>query len=130
MEDLSQPKPPRALWPVFVWALLAIGLFLAGSKVLPMLAGPAPDEDAVRSAERAKAYADLAVEDQQRLGTYAWVDRAKGKVQIPIETAMQIAVKKLAAIEPGPVAPVDAQVEATPAAPATPALETLQPAAP
>ena len=52
-------------------------------KLLTGLA-PLPDEDAARAAERAKAHADLQAENAKKLETYAWVDKAKGTVQIPI----------------------------------------------
>lgn len=129
MDETHQPNAPRALWPVFVFALLALMLFFIASKLLPLLGGPLPDEDAARSAERAKAYADLTAEDTQKLGSYAWVDRAKGSVQVPVEVAIKLAQQRLAAIEPGTPAPVVEPatpapvVEPVPAA--TPAVESV-----
>ena len=69
---------------------------------------PAPDEDAARAAERAKAHQELEAENAQKLQNYAWVDKAKGTVQIPIERAMELAIVELNSKKPtaaGPIAP-------------------------
>lgn len=111
MDDTEfQPKPPRSLWPIFVGGMLMLALFFLGTKLLLEWAGPAPDEDAQRSAERRKAWAELQAEDAKKLGEFAWADRPAGKVQIPIEVAMQIAAERLAAQRPRPfvVAPAPA----------------------
>lgn len=99
-EDIFTPKPPRSLWPIFIGGLLMIGLFLAGSKLMLNLSGPAPDEDAARSLERRNAYADLQKENAEKLGGFAWADRAAQKVQIPIELAMRITAERFAADSP------------------------------
>jgi hypothetical protein len=49
-------------------------------------------------------------QQNQSLESYAWVDKTKGIVQVPVETAMQILVKK--------GLPVEGQTPAAPAAPA------------
>jgi len=118
-EDLSTPKPPKALWPVFVWSLLALVLFLVGTKALLSIPGPVQPEDAARSAERTKAWADLQTEDAAKLTTLAWADKAKGTVQLPIDLAMNLTVERLAGQSPRPV----------PAATPEPASATTEPVA-
>ena len=72
METAVQSKP---LWRFAAGAIILLLAFLLGAKVLTGLA-PAPEEDAARAAERAKALADLQNENAQKLGTYGWVDKA------------------------------------------------------
>jgi hypothetical protein len=120
MQDTYEPKPPQAPWPVFVIGFLMLLLFLAGTQFLLQSPGPAPEEDAGRSAERAKAYADLQAEDARKLGEFAWADRAKGTVQVPISQAMQLAAARLANSPPRPFSAEDPpSMEAAPSAPDT-----------
>ena len=115
METAVQSKP---LWRFGAGAIILLLAFLLGAKVLTGLA-PAPEEDAARAAERAKALADLQNENAQKLGTYGWVDKAKGTVQIPIDRAMELAIAELNSKQPvpaGPIATPAASPEAAPAA--------------
>ena len=68
--------------------------------------GACPDEDAARAAERAKAYPDLQAENAKKLENYAWADKAKGTVQIPIERAMELAIVELNSKQPAPAGPI------------------------
>ena len=80
---------------------------------------PAPDEDAARAAERAKAHQELEAENAKKLQNYAWVDKAKGSVQIPIERAMELAIVELNSKKPtaaGPIATPAPSPAASPAA--------------
>ena len=67
---------------------------------------PAPDEDAARAAERAKAHQELEAENAKKLQNYAWVDKAKGTVQIPIERAMELAIVELNSKKPTAAGPI------------------------
>ena len=120
METAAQPKP---LWRVVAGGMVLLLLFVLAVKLLTGLA-PAPDEDAARAAERAKAYADLQAENAKRLETYAWVDKAKGTVQIPIDRAMDLAIAELNSKQPAPAGPIATPApspEASPAASPSPA---------
>ena len=65
METAAQSKP---LWRFLAGGMILLLLFVLAVKLLTGLA-PAPDEDAARAAERAKAYADLQAErDASRRG--------------------------------------------------------------
>jgi hypothetical protein len=121
METAAQSKP---LWLVLAGGMILLLLFVLAVKLLTGLA-PAPDEDAARAAERAKAYADLQAENTKKLETYAWVDKAKGAVQIPIERAMELAIAELNSKQPVPAGPIGTPApspEASPAASPSPAV--------
>ena len=127
METAAQPKP---LWRVVAGGMVLLLLFVIAVKLLTGLA-PAPDEDAARAAERAKAYADLQAENAKRLETYAWVDKAKGTVQIPIDRAMDLAIAELNSRQPAPAGPIatpapspEASPAASPSTAATPAAQS------
>ena len=62
---------------------------------------------------RIKNLAELRAENSKKLDSYAWVDRAKGTVQIPITEAMRQVVSDINTQKPRAAYPV-----ATPAAPA------------
>ena len=127
METAAQPKP---LWRIVAGGMVLLLLFVLAVKLLTGLA-PAPDEDAARAAERAKAYADLQAENAKRLETYAWVDKAKGTVQIPIDRAMDLAIAELNSRQPAPAGPIatpapspEASPAASPSTAATPAAQS------
>ena len=116
---------------MFFGGIVLILLFLIAVKLLIGLTPPAPDEDAARAAERTKAHEALVAENAAKLSTYAWVDKAKGSVQIPIGRAIDLTVAELAGRPPapaGPIVPPAAPAAAPEAAPAA-ALEST-PAAP
>lgn len=123
MKEAAQPKP---LWLVLAGGFALLLLFVIAVRLLTGLA-PAPDEDAARAAERAKAYQELQTENAQKLEKYAWLDKAKGTVQIPIERAMELAIAELNSKRPAPAGPIStpapspaASPEATPSPAASP----------
>ncbi len=115
-----------SLWPFFALGLLMLLLFWGVNKWLIGSGASNPEpEEAVRAELRIKNLADLRTENAQKLEKYAWVDRAKGTVQIPIAEAMKLVVPDLNASAPRPAYPV----VVTPAAP-DPAAPAPTPAAP
>jgi hypothetical protein len=123
------PQPPKSVWPIFVIGFVALALFLLGSKALLSLSGPAADEGAARSEERTKAYTDLQAENQKLLGSFAWADKAKGTVQIPIELAVQLTIPRLQSQLPAPANPIVAPaVPPAPDAGASPDVPEATPA--
>ena len=80
--------------------LLATNLFRGGS------AATTTPEDLARDEVRVKNLADLQAENAKKLNEYAWVDRAKGSVQIPVNQAMTLVLAKLNATKPAPAYPV------------------------
>ena len=104
-EDSSGQKKP-VFW-IFVAAFIGLGLFFAfNSLFLAKSNADLNPEDPARDAERIKNLADLKAENEIKLNTYAWVDQAKGSVQIPIADAMKLVLADLNAKKPAPAYPV------------------------
>jgi hypothetical protein len=126
----SAKKP--SLWPIFVAGLIMIALFLGLNQwLVGTSVGDADPEEAARSEARIKNLAALRTEEAAKLESYAWVDRAKGTVQIPIGTAMEQIIPQLNESRPRPAYPVvvvDAPAPAASPAPSPDAGPT--PAAP
>ncbi len=116
---------PRLISVVFAALVLVPAVVIA----LRFMGPKATDEDAARDAERRKAWVELQVENKTKLGTFAWVDRAKGTVQIPIATAIPLTIADLNRSQPkaSPTPPLEAAPAPAAAAPAAP---TSTPAAP
>lgn len=120
MSDANpHPRKPPALWAFFLLALVLLLLFLGVSLWLTQWsAGNAEPEEAARAVIRIKTLADLRADNAKNLEGYAWVDRAKGTVQIPIKQAMELILPELNASQPHaayPIATPAAQPAATPA---------------
>lgn len=125
-EDSSGQKKP-VFW-IFVAAFIGLGLFFAfNSLFLGKSNADLNPEDPARDAERIKNLADLKAENEIKLNTYAWVDQAKGSVQIPIADAMKLVLADLNAKKPAPAYPVlDASGKPIPAStPAADAADSL-----
>lgn len=100
----GQKKP--VFW-IFVAALIGLGLFFgANSLFFGKTSSTLDPEDPARDAERVKNLADLVAENEIKLNTYAWVDQAKGSVQIPVAEAMKLVLSNLNDIKPAPAYPV------------------------
>jgi hypothetical protein len=126
MTAASQPKP---LWLVLAGAFALLLIFVIGVRLLTGLA-PAPDEDAARAAERAKAHQELEGENARKLQEYAWVDKAKGTVQIPIEKAIELTIAELNSKKPAPAGPIATPAPSPEASPSPAANPTPQAATP
>jgi hypothetical protein len=121
----------RPLWLVLAGGFLLLLLFVIAVRLLTGLA-PAPQEGAARAAERTKAHQELEAENAKKLQNYAWVDKAKGTLQIPIERAMELAIVELNSKKPtaaGPIATPAPSPAAAPAAPPTAPAPASPPAA-
>ena len=114
MEAAARSRP---LWLVLTGGFFLLLLFVIAVRLLMGLA-PAPDEDAARAAERAKAHQELEAENAQKLQNYAWVDKAKGTVQIPIERAMELAIVELNSKKPTAAGPIATPAPSPAASPA------------
>jgi len=120
----------RPLSLVLAGGFLLLLLFVIAVRLLTALA-PAPQEDAARAAERTKAHQELEAENAKKLQNYAWVDKAKGTLQIPIERAMELAIVELNSKKPtaaGPIATPAPSPAASPAASPAPAAPPTAPA--
>ena len=105
----QQIKSPA---PLSTWFGVVLLLFLFGAIAVAII-GPAPRGDTYeqkRTQDREKKLKDLRDEDAKALMSYAWIDKSKGTVRVPIERAMELVVTDLANKKPAP-----AYVIATPA---------------
>ena len=83
-----------------------------------------PTSTAQTREERMKNLAQLDADNQKTLTSYHWVDKSKGIVGIPINRAMELVLKDLAANHPHAAGPVS-----TPAANPTPVVSPAPAAA-
>jgi hypothetical protein len=104
METTSQSKP---LWPIVIGGVFLILVFVIVAKLLTAMSPAVAPEDAARIEERTKAREDLDAENKQKLGTYAWVDKAKGSVQIPIDQAKLLVIAEMQGVVPTVAGPIN-----------------------
>ena len=119
-ESLRQVAQSRAPFSAWLGIMFLFALF--GVIVLAVI-GPSPRGDNYEQTRAKKRFEILKTEreeDTKALTTYAWIDKTKGSVRIPIERAMQLTAAELAQKKPAPANPI-----ATPAAP-----ESAAPAGP
>src|SRR5262245_61045467 len=116
-----QSPAPFSTWLGVVLLLLVFGAIAVA------IIGPAPRGDTYeqkRAQDRAKKLKDLRDEDAKALTTYAWIDKSKGTVRVPIERAMELTVVELANKKPttaGPIATPPASAAGGGSAAASPA---------
>ena len=112
--------------PLSTWLGVVLLFALFGAIVLAVI-GPAPRGDnyeKMRAENRLKKLKDARDEDAKALAGYAWIDKNKGTVRLPIERAMELTVAELANKKPasaGPIATPEASAAAGGAAAASPA---------
>lgn len=117
IRELVRSRAPFSTW------LGIVLLFLVFGAIVPAVVGPAPrgtDYEAQRAKERMEKMKAIQ-DDAKSLTTYAWIDKNKGSVKIPIDRAMELTVVDLANKKPAPAGPI-----ATPA----PGAQTNAPAVP
>jgi len=89
------PKSP-ALWLFFALAMALLLLFWGATTWLSgWQGGDANPEEAERAGFRTKTLAELRADNAKKLDSYAWIDRAKGRVQIPIAEAMKLVLAEI-----------------------------------
>lgn len=109
----QQVKSPA---PLSTWFGVVLLLFLFGAIAVAII-GPTPRGDTYeqkRARDREEKLKKMRDEDTAALTTYAWVDKNKGTVRVPIERAIELTVADLANKKPAPAGPI-----ATPAAEAS-----------
>src|SRR5438445_10222394 len=127
MANTEQFQSPA---PFSTWVGVVLLFALFGVIVVAVI-GPGPRGDTyerMRAEERVKKLKDARDEDAKALTTYAWVDKNKGTVRLPIDRAMELTVADLANKNPAPAYAITApESSAAPggAAAATPAPSAL-----
>jgi hypothetical protein len=123
MADLPQLQS-RAPFSTWLGVVLLFALF---GVISLAIVGPAPRTDTYeksRAENRMKKLKDLRDEESKALTAYAWVDKNKGTVHLPIERAMELTVAELANKKPaaaGPIATPESSAAPGGAAAASPA---------
>ena len=92
------------------WVGVVLLFVLFGAIVVAVI-GPSPRGDSyekMRAETRAKKLKEARDEESKALTTYAWVDKNKGTVRLPIDRAMELTVADLANKKPAPANPIAA----------------------
>lgn len=117
--DPSQrPPSPRRL--LIAAAILMPGLFwILAWRLSTRAAFESDPGEAARSALRQQTLESLRSEDNQRLESFAWIDRTSGAIQIPIALAMKVILPELRANTPKTAYPI-ALPQPSPTSPVAP----------
>jgi hypothetical protein len=98
-------------WLGVVLLFLFFGFFVL---VLIGLSPRGDDYEAKRAQQRRETLKKVQDEANTELHSYAWVDKNKGVVRIPIDRAMELTVTALAQKAPAPANPIETQASAAP----------------
>ena len=107
MANTEQFQSPA---PFSTWVGVVLLFALFGVIVVAVI-GPGPRGDTyerMRAEERVKKLKDVRDEEAKALTSYAWVDKSKGTVRLPIDRAMELTVADLANKKPAPAYPIAA----------------------
>jgi len=119
-ESLQQIAHSRA--PLSTWLGVVLLFALFGVIVLAII-GPMPrgsDYEETRAKKRMEKLKTVREDAETALNSYAWVDKNKGVVRIPISRAMELTTAELAKQKPAPAGPIatpQAQSSAPPTSP-------------
>ena len=114
---MAETTPVQSPAPFSAWLGVVLLFALFGAIVLAIV-GPAPrgnTYEKMRAENRVKKLKEARDEDVKALNGYAWIDKNKGTVRLPVERAMELTVADLANKRPAAAGPI-----ATPAASAAP----------
>jgi hypothetical protein len=117
-ESIREIAHSRA--PLSTWFGIVLLFALFGIIVLAII-GPMPrgsDYEETRAKKRMEQLKTVREDAEKALNTYAWIDKNKGVVQIPISRAMELTVADLAKQKPASAGPI-ATPQAQSPAPAT-----------
>jgi hypothetical protein len=114
-DEPAQEFQPRSLFSTWIGVVLLFALF--GLLALVVIGGSARGNSYEKKRARVRAEKLKAVNEEafKALTTYAWVDKNKGVVRIPINHAMDLTLAELSQETPAPANPIGTP-EATPPA--------------
>lgn len=95
---MSENSPRRAplIGILAIFALFALFLAVVYYVYLPRRTGAFPDDGIRTAAQRKENLAKLHAHEQQVAASYGWVDQKTGVVQLPIDRAMELTLRKYA----------------------------------
>jgi len=99
---MANPEQFQSPAPFSTWVGVVLLFALFGAIVVAVI-GPAPRGDSyeqMRAEARAKKLKDARDEESKALTNYAWIDKNKGTVRLPIERAIELTVADLANKKP------------------------------
>jgi len=105
MANTEQFQSPA---PFSTWVGVVLLFALFGVIVVAVI-GPGPRSDTyerMRAEERVKKLKDVRDEEAKALTSYAWIDKSKGTVRLPIDRAMELTVADLANKKPASAYPI------------------------
>jgi len=120
-ESLRQIAHSRA--PLSTWLGVVLLFALFGVIVLAVI-GPMPrgsDYEETRAKKRMETLKTVREDAEKALNTYAWIDKNKGAVRIPISRAIELTTAELAKQKPAPAGPIATPQAQSPAPPTSPA---------
>jgi hypothetical protein len=135
MADTESPRPIAQVRAPFSAWLAVILLFVLFGAIVWVVIGPSrrgTDYEEKRAKIRIEKLKALREENAKDLNSYAWVNKAKGVVRIPIERAMELTVAELQQKTPtmaGPIATPMPSPQPSAAASASPGKTAPAPAA-
>jgi len=129
-EPDAAPRAPRSIWPMFLIGLVALALFALMGQWLRTSKPFVDQEEAAKTVNRLKIIQDLHKDDAEKLGSYAWANRAESKVRIPLERAKELTLASINQQTPRAAYPIVDPAAAPPAAAASPAAAAATPAKP
>src|SRR5215210_4345623 len=103
LRQVAMARTPFSAW------LGVVLLFLMFGLIALAVIGPSPrgnDYEQKRAAGRITKLKAQHEQDHAALTGYAWVDKNKGTVRIPVERAMEITARELSAKKPAAAAPI------------------------
>lgn len=133
IREIAHSRAPLSTWfgVVLLFALFGVIVFA--------IIGPMPrgsDYEEMEAKSRMEKLKTVREDAQKALTTYAWIDKNKGVVQIPISRAMKLMGAELAKQKPAPAGPIVVLQEqaalappGSPAPAASPKAGAAQPAA-
>jgi hypothetical protein len=128
-EALRQIARSRA--PLSTWLGVLLLFVLFGVIVLAII-GPSPrgsDYEETRAKKRMETLKTVREDAEKALNSYAWIDKNKGVVRIPISRAMELTIAQLAQQKPAPAGAIAMpEAQASPAVPASPPPASPSPA--
>jgi hypothetical protein len=116
-EPESLPHIARSRAPLSTWLGVVLLFALFGVIVLAII-GPSPrgsDYEETRAKKRRENLKTSREDADKALNTYAWIDKNKGIVRVPISRAMELTIAQLAQQKPAAAGPIatPASAEAT-----------------
>jgi hypothetical protein len=129
-----QHHQPRGIFSTWLGVVLLFAFFALLALVVLKAAPRGTNFEKKRAEARRKKLEDAQKENLTALTSYAWADKAKGTVRIPVDHAMQIMLVELPSKKPTAAGPIAAASPAaapatSPGTSASPAATTAPPAA-